>query len=89
MFRELDLKPPVFTSDMNRFTWLDRKLDEAIGFYRFYFRGNRQFDRRNSDAVVGRDHESGYRMDPATLGSYVRWYADVLRGSSAAVPAAA
>lgn len=89
IFRELDLKPPRFVRDMSRFTWLDRKLDEALGFYRSYFRSNRQFDRRNSDHAIGGEHEPGYRMDQAALTSYIRWYADVLRGSSAAVPAAA
>lgn len=89
MFRELDLKPPVFARDTNRFTWLDRKLDEALGFYRFYFRGDRYFERRNTDAVIGCGCEPGYRMDLATLGCYIRWYADVLRKSNAAVPAAA
>lgn len=89
IFRELGLKMPRFVRDTSRFTWLDRKLDEALGFYRSYFRSNRQFDRRNSDHAIGRDHEPGYRMDQAALTSYIRWYADVLRGSSGAVPAAA
>jgi len=89
IFRELGLKMPTFVRDTSRFTWLDRKLDEALGFYRSYFRSNRQFDRRNSDHAIGRRHEPGYRMDQVALTSYIGWYADVLRGSSAAVSAAA
>jgi nucleoside-diphosphate-sugar epimerase len=89
IFQELDLKLPVFVRDTNRFTWLDRKLDEALGFYRSYFRSNKHFDRRNSDAALGHENEPGYRMDPCTLSSYIRWYAGVLRSSSATVAAAA
>jgi nucleoside-diphosphate-sugar epimerase len=89
MFQELNLKPPVFVRDKSCFTWVDRKLDEALGFYRFYFHGDRHFDRRNSDRVLGHEPEPGYRMDSATLTSYIRWYAGVLRGSTATLPAAA
>ena len=89
IFRELDLRLPLFVRDTAQFTWLDRKLDEGLDFYRSYFRGTKLFDRRNSDAALGKGEEPGYRLDAATLTSYVRWYAGVLRGSNAAVMVAA
>jgi nucleoside-diphosphate-sugar epimerase len=89
IFRELGLKPPVFVRDPNRFTWLDHKLDEALGFYRSYFRSHKQFDRSNSDSALGGEDDPGYGMDLATLTSYIRWYADALRSSSRTVAAAA
>jgi nucleoside-diphosphate-sugar epimerase len=94
IFRELDVQPPVFVPDASGMSWIEQKIEEGLGFYKSYFRGTRVFDRENSDWALGvRTSEPGYRMDSATVTEYVRWYADVLRGTTnllpGAVPAAA
>ena len=46
------------------------------------------FERENSDWALGvRTPEPGYRMDSVTIADYVRWYADVLRGTTNLLPA--
>lgn len=80
IFRELDLQLPILVSDSVGMGWIDRKIEEGLGFYKSYFRGNRVFDRHNADQALGhRGHEPGYRMDSYKLNEYVRWYSAVLR----------
>ncbi|HEY6273840.1 MAG TPA: SDR family oxidoreductase [Terriglobales bacterium] len=89
IFRELELQPPVFVSDVNGMNWIEQKVEEGLGFYKAYFRGTRLFDRENSDWALGvKISEPGYRMDSSTVTEYVRWYADVLRGTTNLLPGA-
>lgn len=89
IFRELELPQPVMVNDVAGMNWIEQKVEEGMSFYRAYFRGTRVFDRENSDWALGvRTSEPGYRMDTATVAEYVRWYVDVLRGTSNLIPAA-
>ena len=89
IFRELDLQSPVLVSDATGMNWIEQKIEEGLDFYKSYFRGTRVFDRQNSDWALGvRVPEHGYHMDSATISEYVRWYADILRGSTNLLPAA-
>ncbi len=89
IFRELDLPQPVMVSDSAGMNWIEQKVEEGLGFYKSYFRGTRVFERTNSDWTLGVSvPEPGYRMDSATVAEYVRWYADVLRGTTDLLPAA-
>ncbi|HXJ94951.1 MAG TPA: SDR family oxidoreductase [Terriglobia bacterium] len=88
IFRELDLQSPVFVSDATGMNWIEQKIEEGLDFYKSYFRGTRLFDRQNTDWALGvRVPEPGYHMDSATITKYVRWYADVLRGTTNLLPA--
>jgi len=49
----LGLAPPVFTSDPAHLTRLDRRLSRFLDFYLPYLGADREFDRTNTDAVVG------------------------------------
>lgn len=89
IFRELELPQPVMVDEASGMNWIEQKVEEGLGFYKAYFRGRRVFDRENSDWALGvRIPEPGYRMDSATVGEYVRWYADVLRGTTDLLQAA-
>jgi nucleoside-diphosphate-sugar epimerase len=89
IFRELELPEPVMVNDVGGMNWVEQKVEEGMGFYKSYFRGTRVFDRENSDWALGvRVSEPAYRMDSATIGEYVRWYADVLRGTTDLLPVA-
>lgn len=88
IFRELDLQSPVLVSDATGMNWIEQKIEEGLDFYKSYFRGTRVFDRQNSDWALGvRVPEHGYHMDSATITEYVRWYADILRGTTNLLPA--
>jgi len=88
IFRELELQSPVFVSDSTGMDWIEQKIEEGLDFYKSYFRGTRVFDRQNSDWALGvRVPEHGYHMDSATITEYVRWYADILRGTTNLLPA--
>jgi nucleoside-diphosphate-sugar epimerase len=90
IFRELDLRLPILVSDTTGMNWIEQKIEEGLGFYKSYFRGTRLFDRRNSDRALGdKALEPGYRMDPATVTEYVRWYAGVLSRTANVLPDAA
>lgn len=90
IFRELDLRLPILVSDATGMNWIEQKIEEGLGFYKSYFRGTRLFDRRNSDRALGdKAVEPGYRMDPATVTEYVRWYAGVLSRTAIVLPDAA
>lgn len=83
IFRELELRQPVFVQDGAGMNWIEKKIEEGLGFYKSYFRGSRLFARENSDEALGDlAPEPGYRMDAPTLSKYVRWYANVLRGTT-------
>ena len=89
IFRELELRQPVMVRDAAGMNWIEQKVEEGIGFYKSYFRGTRLFDRENSDRALGRHAvEPGYCMDSPAIAEYVRWYADVLRGTTNLLPAA-
>jgi len=89
IFRELELPQPVMVNDVTGMNWVEQKVEEGMGFYKSYFRGTRLFDRENSDWALGvRVPEPAYRMDSATVAEYVRWYADVLRGTTDLLPVA-
>jgi nucleoside-diphosphate-sugar epimerase len=51
--RLLGLPEPVFTSDPERLTRLDRRMNRFLDFYLPYLGAERRFDRTNTDAVVG------------------------------------
>jgi nucleoside-diphosphate-sugar epimerase len=88
IFRELGLPHPVTVTDATGMNWIEQKVEEGLGFYKSYFRGTRVFERENSDWALGvRVPEPGYRMDSATIANYVRWYLDVLRGTTSLLPA--
>ncbi len=88
IFRELELPQPVMVNDVSGMNWIEQKVEEGMGFYKSYFRGTRMFERENSDWALGvRTPEPGYRMDSVTIADYVRWYADVLRGTTNLLPA--
>jgi nucleoside-diphosphate-sugar epimerase len=90
IFRELGLRLPILVGDATGLNWIEQKIEEGLGFYKSYFRGTRLFDRENADrALGGAAAEPCYRMDPATLSEYVRWYAGVLRAATNLLPAAA
>jgi len=83
IFRELELRQPVMVRDAAGMNWIEQKVEEGIGFYKSYFRGTRLFDRENSDLALGRHAiEPGYCMDSPVISEYVRWYADLLRGTT-------
>jgi len=82
IFRELELRLPLLVSESAGMSWIDQKIEEGLGFYKSYFRGDRLFDRRNSDRALGEAHEPGYRMDAGNVAAYIRWYADLLRGTT-------
>ena len=87
IFSELDLQLPILVTDDTGMNWIDRKIEEGLGFYKSYFRGSRQFDRRNSDRALGSfAHDPGYRMDSEAVAEYVRWYSDVLRRTTNLLP---
>jgi nucleoside-diphosphate-sugar epimerase len=87
IFRELELQQPVMVPDGAGMNWIEQKVEEGIGFYKSYFRGTRLFDRENSDRALGRHAvEPGYCMDSPAIAEYIRWYADVLRGTTNLFP---
>ena len=89
IFRELELPQPVMVEDSSGMNWIEQKVEEGLGFYKSYFRGTRLFERENSDWALGVSvPEPGYRLDSATVSEYVRWYTDVLRGTTDLLPVA-
>ena len=87
IFSELELQLPILVTDDTGMNWIDRKIEEGLGFYKCYFRGSRQFDRRNSDRALGSfADDPGYRMDSEAVAEYVRWYSDVLRRTTNLLP---
>lgn len=89
MFAELGFAEPVFAGeDRDGFTYLERKLDQRLKFFRSYMGSEKQFDRARIDGVLGAAATADVELDDAELTAYVRWYLDVLRAERASLPVA-
>ncbi|MEU7767794.1 SDR family oxidoreductase [Nocardia sp. NPDC049190] len=71
--RAVGLPDPTFVSDPAHLRDPERRLDQRLGFYATYLRGDRRFARINTDAVMGCAPPEG--VDDATLGDLCAWYA--------------
>lgn len=73
IFENLHLKKPVYVTNKNNFTEIDRKLDENLDFYSSYLSGVKYFDRSNSHKIEGVYYD-GYKLDRAILTQQIEWY---------------
>ena len=78
IFQVLDLRPPLFTTTKEEFSWIDKKLDQGITFYQSYFINSKQFDRSHSDTVLGHSDSRAYDLNTEKLCTFYQWYLDLL-----------
>lgn len=71
------IKPPKFVSSRDELTSIDRQVDEKMLFYGSYLRSSLEFDRTNSDAVLGSD-SGDFLMSLDEMKAFVSWYLDRL-----------
>lgn len=77
LFQELGIKQPQLVESRERFSWIDKKLDESLVFYSSYLVASKTFSRENTDAAVNVQAER-FCLDTPRLLAYFRWYLDVL-----------
>jgi thioester reductase-like protein len=89
MFAELGFAAPVFSGEEREgFTYLERKLDQRLQFFRSYMGSEKRFDRARVDGALGDAVAPAVELDDAEITEYVRWYLDVLRAERASLPVA-
>jgi nucleoside-diphosphate-sugar epimerase len=71
------IKPPRYVSSPDELTAIDRQVDEKLVFYGSYIRQRLEFDRSNSDAVLGPD-SGAFPMNAETVAEFVSWYLEYL-----------
>jgi len=85
MFRSVGLRDPLFVTSKEQFSWLDQRFDQRLDFYCSYFIGEKRFDRRRTDAVLGRP-VAELPMDVPQIEAYSRWYLERLARERTQLP---
>ena len=71
------IAPPRYVDSADRLTSIDLEVDRTLQFYRSYISQRIQFDRTNTDAVLGAG-SGDFPMSAQTFRPFVSWYLDRL-----------
>jgi nucleoside-diphosphate-sugar epimerase len=88
MARAVGLREPTFAPNKAGFTWLDGRFDRRLDFYGAYLVGDKRFDRRRTDQVLGGRHAHDVTFDEPSIDSFARWYLVRLAQERRGLPAA-
>ena len=78
MFSSADIEKPLLVETTNEFNWIDEKFSEKMDFYNSYLRGNKIFDRSNTDAALQNVARDEYAINSDRLRLFCDWYVRLL-----------
>lgn len=79
--RLVGIAPPRYVESRDELTSIDERVDEKLRFYRSYISQQIEFDRTNTDAVLGAD-SGAFPMSAEKVGQFVEWYLERLASES-------
>lgn len=89
IFSSIDLPHPrLLSSDdqLQSMSWIDEKFNSRIDFYRSYLQKHKVFSQEKTNLHAEITDLSPYKMDEASILSYINWYLDILQAERANLP---
>lgn len=85
MFTLSGLCEPELVQSNESFDWLDEKFNSRVDFYRSYLRGDRRFDRTQTDSYVTTD-PTRFLLPVKRLRTHYQWYLRMLDEARSNLP---